>query len=251
MANAYDYLVEKISEIIDANSAKTICDYGCGNGQLLNKLSMRWENKVKLYGIDYFSAMPEETKLQVNHKIEYIDKNSSSFDKLIQKEKVFDLIISTFSLHHYQYPVSEMRTIHNLTSPEGYNVFMDINFHNNNDSQLITNIHTFNSEMFTAFLGKYHRHHYTLEEAIDLISSNDVSVVETLNRKFDTDIHECEENLTHAIKHIDKAICLSESFDSPILKNYFQMIFEYERKLINQYKLDYSDVFIIVTRKDE
>ena len=248
MANPYAYLVEKIVELVDANSLKSICDYGCGKGELLNLLSNRLDKDVSLTGIDYFEHLSKNHR-PVSDRIKYIDKNSKEIEVIIETDGKYDLVVSSFALHHYQYPIYELKSIYNLTTPSGYNLFLDTNFQNNNDAQMITNIHTFDSEIFTSFMGKYHRHHYTLDEAIDIISSNRVHIIEAKTKKFDFTHDEREKDSADALRHVDNSLEICNGLDSPILKNYLKMILGYERNLIGDYGIDYSQVFIIVTRK--
>jgi len=100
MAGREDFLVPKIVELIKKYELKSICDYGCGNGTLLNKIKTVLPDLSNLTGVDYFNRFGDEYKFgEKTIGIEFIDKESENFKEL-SKQKNFDLIISTFALHH-------------------------------------------------------------------------------------------------------------------------------------------------------
>ena len=107
MAEMNNFILSKILPIITSNNYKTICDYGCGNGEILEKLQKEIPN-LNLFGIDYFEKY--KIKKPQNSIVKYVDRGNKKFPDL-QKENKFDMIFSSFALHHFQYPVSEIQLL--------------------------------------------------------------------------------------------------------------------------------------------
>lgn len=248
MPNIQEYLDQRLLKLIKTHSLKSICDYGCGNGDLLQRISKRVEADVSLTGIDYISLWPEEHRPVSNDRIAFIDREGNEFKKLIKERGKYDLIISSFALHHYQYPIKELNTIENLLAHGGCLFIADLNFDNDNDSQTVKNISSFIDETFSAFRKKYHRHHYTLEEAKDLLSSVNLLICDAHDAKVDIG-NDIKEDTQHSIEHADRLLELNRQFKNPILEDFFKLTIDYKKKILKKHKIDYSSMFVIVARK--
>lgn len=247
MSSQHDFISKKIIPIINSNKIKTILDYGCGEGEVLKQLSLH-DNQLSLYGTDYLSSYPAETRLQSTDKITFVDKKSPEYEKLLIKK--FDLIISTFALHHYKLPISELQTLEGLLSTDGYLFIADMNSLNNSNAKNVKHLCSFIGEAFAFNLGKYHRHHYSLEEALDCIKGTNLKIEiaeDHIIEKTSEELQkEAKETIDHNNNHILKAL---SKLPNPMLENYFENSFKNLNQLLEQHYIDYSSFFIIVAKK--
>ncbi len=175
MAEMYDFILTKLMPMIETYKIKNICDYGCGDGELLEKLNTQ-KKDLSLTGIDYFSKFGDKNPQNNKSDISYIDRESAEYEKLSELNK-FDMVLSTFALHHFQYPIGELQLLTDLVKSGGYLVFVDLVFQTDNQAKIAKNISSYIEEMGLAIKGHYHRHHYTLEEVKDLIKAIPVEIV--------------------------------------------------------------------------
>ncbi|MGM0608734.1 MAG: class I SAM-dependent methyltransferase [Candidatus Muiribacteriota bacterium] len=171
--NLDEFIFEKISNIIKEKNLHNILDFGCGSGELLKKLAREHPDK-NFYGVDYFSLFGKKIDNE-NLNIKFIDKDGPEFESLF-KNLSFELIITLFTLHHFKYPVKELQTIESLLEEDGTFFLLDHDFDNSNSELSMKNIHFFVMEICDAFQNKYHRHHYHVEEALDLMEATDLKV---------------------------------------------------------------------------
>lgn len=235
------FILSKILPIITKNKCKTICDYGCGNGELLEKLQKENPN-LNLLGIDYFNKYKIE--IPQNTTVKYIDRGNNEFSNL-QKDDKFDMIISTFALHHFQYPVSEIQLLSDLIKPNGFLIFIDFAFKNDSRSKITKNISSFIEEMGASIKGRYHRHHYTLAEAKDLLNAIPIEICEACEETNELSEDEKKENIEHKLKR-NSIIQKNIKEKAPdFWKEVWIPFFEQEKKLLESNGIDYSSLFFI------
>ena len=245
MAEMNKFILSKILPIISKNKCITICDYGCGNGELLEKLQKENQN-LNLFGIDYFNKFKIETPK--NTTVKYVDRENDEFPKL-QKDNKFDMIISTFALHHFQYPVSEIQLLSDLIKPNGFLIFIDFVFQNDSRSKITKNISSFIEEMGASIKGQYHRHHYTLAEAKDLLKAIPSEICEAFEEINELSEDDKKENSEHKLKR-NSIIQKNIKEKAPdFWKEVWIPFFEQERILIEKNGIDYSSLFLIYAKR--
>jgi SAM-dependent methyltransferase len=248
MAAIDTYVQNLIIDFIREEDEESVCDYGCGKGGLLDLLDREFPGRLRLAGVDYFSRFPETQRRGTGAGIVFVDRETDEFQDLLQG-RGFDLVVSTYALHHYQYPVGELRNMAALLARGGAMIIADLAFDNLNRAQIVKNICSYVWESLDAFRGKYHRHHYTLEEALDIVSAADVEVTEASKKRIPLDDADLDEETRSQLAHFDRAMAALPEFKDPIMRDYFGFLIPRARALVEEYRIDYSSILIIIARK--
>jgi ubiquinone/menaquinone biosynthesis C-methylase UbiE len=248
MAAIDTFVQSMVISLIERGTIASVCDYGCGTGDLLEELDNEFPGRLHLAGVDYFSRFPHTGRPQARTNIALIDRGTSQYDELLERSR-FDLVVSKFSLHHYQYPIAEIRNMATLLNPRGTMVLADLAFENLNDAQIVKNICSYAWENLDSLRGKYHRHHYTLEEALDIMSAIDVEVTESFNRNIPPDDADLEEETQSQLTHITGLLEVLPDFKNRIVRDYFSVLFPYLKTLVQEHNIDHSSIFVIVAQR--
>ncbi|MDI6739958.1 MAG: class I SAM-dependent methyltransferase [Candidatus Edwardsbacteria bacterium] len=249
MPTANVFLDRSILGSIRRTGAKTVCDYGCGEGALLKRLGQRTAHRLRLIGIDYFSARPKSEQPENSGNIVFIDRASSEYKRLAARGNAFDLIVSTFTLHHFKRPVEDLTNLKKLLKPRGTLFLADLAFKNNSDSQTAKNLCSFLSEEFHAFQGKYHRHHYTVDEARSLFDAAGFTIERAHSVTIDFPASERKEETAHAMENLGRMRSANRKSGNAVQRAYFNRRFEAMGKLVRRYGIDYSQLLAITARK--
>ena len=171
-------IMSHLSESIAQHKVTSICDYGCGDGRLLGKLHERFPDLVNLAGIDSWSDETCIREKPVEGTIEYIDNTSEEFIGFLHKSS-FDLVFSTFALHHFQFPMQELKRMEALLAPGGELVLIDMYRDYRDVESIVDNVSFYNNQMLISSLkGLFHRIPYTREEVADLLLALDVVLID-------------------------------------------------------------------------
>jgi ubiquinone/menaquinone biosynthesis C-methylase UbiE len=247
MADIHTYILDNIKTTINEHKIRRICDYGCGQGDLLKKLN-NFDANLELTGVDYFSKFRrDKPTTDIDSSVKYIDKDSEEFSS-IQDECKFDMLISTFAMHHFKYPIQELKTIVNMVKTEGILVFVDFSFINDTSARITKNISSFIEEMGAAIKGGYHRHHYTLAEAVDLLGALPVEVFDSFEAVNDLSKEEIKSNVEQKIKRNARIIKNISEKAPEDWKNLWLPFFEQEKYLLERNGVDYSNIFFIIAK---
>jgi len=87
--------------------------------------------------------------------------------------------MSTMALHHYRYPVRELRLISRLVNPGGILFLADWRPSRETPAQAAQTFVSLVDEAWCEATGGFHRHHYTLAEALDLLVCTGLEVLES------------------------------------------------------------------------
>ena len=248
MAEMHDFIISKLLPIIEENGCMNICDYGCGDGELLEKLIKR-NPDLNLTGIDYLNMYGENNpQNKKNTKVKYVERKSDEFGNLKDSGQ-FDLVISTFALHHYQYPVSELQLISNLMSDNGLLVIFDHMFKIDSRAEVTKAISSFISEIERSIKRSYHRHHYTLDEAKDLLKTfpNKIILAEELKNEMTEE--EINEENNYGLNRNRKIQGIINKNATDYWKSVWLPLFKLEESLLDEYGIDYSSIFCICAKK--
>ncbi len=233
-------LYDKILDLAGNKKLRTICDYGCGDGELLSYLNEHIPG-LELYGIDYFSKFGGGEEETVFTKI---DRDCDDFRDLINSRR-FDLVISTHALHHFQYPVNELRTIGSMITPGGYLDLYDHCFDRDSWRGYSRSLSSLISEATSALRGNYHRHHFTLEEAVDLAAVISGEVV--LQEEFRLEITDDDYTRT-ALKNIERNQGIIEKIKANWPQDWqdiFVSLYELDCRTIEKHGMDPSKMLHI------
>lgn len=254
MGAADNFINRKLMDLIKGQRIGSICDYGCGSGELLRRLRERVSPECRLVGVDYFLRWPVDSRPGLVDGVQFIDRESDEFKALLttnRPDEKFDLVISSFALHHFRLPVTEMGNLRALSASQGRLLVIDFGFENKSDSETVKNITSFAGEMLAAFRGKFHRHHYTLEEALDLFKAIPVQIIDSGEVRLAISDDEKGEDLAHSIRHHDHDLKAIQTIEKPILVNYLTDLAQTNVKLLKQCGIDYSLVFFILGQRKE
>jgi ubiquinone/menaquinone biosynthesis C-methylase UbiE len=172
-------IIKCLMSTVDKQNINSICDYGCGDGRILKKIKKKLPSKIRYTGIDFWSneyckkIMPENEE-----SINFIDNGNPEIDEFLENNH-YDLVFSSFALHHFRLPVKELKRIEHLVGPEGFLILIDM-FRDFTDVEKIAdNVYFFNSKMMMmALRGDYHRIPYTKEEICDLLLALDMEITD-------------------------------------------------------------------------
>ena len=246
----YDIILKKINILIEKYTIKSICDYGCGTGGLIDQLAKKLNKPIKFTGIEFFTLYSEEKRPQNRKNIKFIDKASDAFKTLLSCKDKYDLIITSFTLHHFKYPIAEIQTINKLLTKDGIIYLLDHSFVNETEENLVTNISSFTDEIIKSFIDQFHRHFYTLDEVLDLFKCINVKILESNNIKDSIQKIEIDKYTKHHLEHIEKKIKFIKNIDKTILRNYFEKLACIEKELVKKYKIDYSNYIEIIAKNE-
>ncbi|MGL5988449.1 class I SAM-dependent methyltransferase [Cetobacterium sp.] len=112
---------------IDPKKIEKILDLGCGKGELLKEIKVKFsylENKkqFQLFGVDISYKMIEKAKLG-NNGIEFKIGDS---EKLEFQDNFFEVITCLNSFHHYENPQKSLEEMYRVLSPGGNLVLGEI-----------------------------------------------------------------------------------------------------------------------------
>ncbi|GEM_PF-3075722 len=250
-----DAFIEKtVLSLLKRHGLRSICDYGCGGGDLLRRIDAATGGRLRLAGVDYFSkgrrwrkewALPPAS---ASGNLTFVDRGSPGFRKLAGGKGGFDLVTSFCALHHFQYPCAELRTIRSLAGPGGLVLLADWAFEGGRSGSA-KDVFSFLSESFHAFAGKYHRHHYTPEQAEDLLLATDLRIIRTETVRFRNPGRVRErsrDNALHSLGHMRMA---NGKTKDRIARGYFEREFDLVEPLVKKHGIDYPSMFLITARR--
>jgi ubiquinone/menaquinone biosynthesis C-methylase UbiE len=159
-----------VEPIIKEYSVRSVCDHGCGNGDLLRCLAERFPGHLELTGVDRFSTMCESHRPDEIPGVRLVDRDGVEYGQL-SAEPGFDLVLSCFALHHYSLPVAELKGLSRMLRPGGRLFLADWLFGGQEPAQVVKDLLSLTEEAYAAVSGRYHRHHYTVPEAVELVEA--------------------------------------------------------------------------------
>ena len=249
--DSFDSFVDqKVLDVIEKKTVRSVCDYGCGEGGLLSRLAEKKVIDGSLAGVDVFSQFCCGNRKPPSFSgIEFIDRDSDVFGNLI-RDRRFDLVVSSQTLHHFRTPVRELRNLWQLTREGGYVLFVDVDFSRESDGQITKNLHSLLAEALSAMRGSFHRHHLTLDEALDLISAVPFEVVEAKTEKLNPHQDEKRETTDRVVQGVVQTL-EKITFKNPLVGDVFHQAFRSFRKLAESTGVEYTSLMCILLKKPE
>lgn len=241
------YIEEKVREIIQRAQPHSFCDYGCGEGVLLARLSKERVINGPLAGIDRFSRFPADKRPAIQTGLRFIDRENEDFSAFCKNEQ-FDLVLASHALHHFRTPIKELRSLWELTRPGGHVLIIDIDFAHDTKEQEARNLHSLVSEAYAAMTGRFHRHYYTLDEALDLVSALPFSIIESRSDRLNPPHEERVRITTEALEHVQK-IKDKMVFPHPFLKDFFSSAYDFLGRSTPATGIDYSSLMYILLQR--
>jgi ubiquinone/menaquinone biosynthesis C-methylase UbiE len=167
-----------LATILDKNNIRSICDYGCGGGRIIKLLKDKYPNTIKFTGIDFWSSEFSNKEMPENEEqINFIDNGSLNIGKFIEAN-CFDIVFSSYALHHFRLPIKELKRMESLISPNGFLILFDIYKDYTDEKTVADNVFFCHSQMMMAMRGSYHRIPYTKDEISDLLLALDMKFTE-------------------------------------------------------------------------
>jgi ubiquinone/menaquinone biosynthesis C-methylase UbiE len=117
----YEYLRNAQDFVLKIAALKeniNFLDIGCGTGRAVGKAAQMANYKGTFYGIDLSAKMIDKAKENFNNPdiFHFIKANSN---EIPLDDNTFDVIICTYSFHHYLYPGKVMKEIYRLLKTGG------------------------------------------------------------------------------------------------------------------------------------
>ena len=243
MSDIYQQITQICTQLITENNVKTVLDYGCGKGHLL-ELIQKENPDIMLYGTDYF----KKNGIQPvnNPSIQFIDRED--IDNSFSNHS-FDLIVSTFALHHFQYPVSELQKIYAFLTNNGHFIMFDHQIVLDSHAKIVKTVSSLIGEIEGCLKKSYHRHHYTIEEAKDLFKAIPVNIEAVVELKDQISTEEMLEDQQEKLERNRKIQQMVSQNSSDFMKSIWLPLYQLEEKLIESYQIDFTDVFYILAKK--
>jgi len=243
MSDIYQQITQICTQLITENNVKTVLDYGCGKGHLLELLQSK-NPDVQFFGTDYFRKY--DIKLVNNNSIQFIDRED--IDNSFSNHS-FDLIVSTFALHHFQYPVSELQKIYAFLTNNGHFIMFDHQIVLDSHAKIVKTVSSLIGEIEGCLKKSYHRHHYTIEEAKDLFKAIPVNIEAVVELKDQISTEEMLEDQQEKLERNRKIQQMVSQNSSDFMKSIWLPLYQLEEKLIESYQIDFTDVFYILAKK--
>ena len=171
-------IIRYLVSIVDMQNINSICDYGCGDGRILKKMEKKLPRRIRYTGIDFWSSEHSMYQMPKNEKsINFIDNESPKIEEFMENNQ-YDLVFSSFALHHFRLPIKELKRIERLVSIEGYFILIDIHRDYTDLEKIAENVRQFHSQMMMGIRGDHHRIPYTKEETCDLFLALDMEITD-------------------------------------------------------------------------
>lgn len=164
MNTEYREIVKRVAKIAGERGARAVCDYGCGNGRVIEGL-LAAGRSAEYTGVDFMAEYP-----QPGPGARYVDRAGGDYTELLKGGGKFDLVFICNSIPHFKDPCSEFGNITGLLKPGGALYIDDIAFTNETEADVARNIDCYIEEIMRGFKGEYCRHFYSPDEVIDLLS---------------------------------------------------------------------------------
>lgn len=247
--SSQSFIAARVESLVTRHSVKSLCDYGCGRGELLRNLRDRFPKTLSLTGVDYFARMCEKHRPAGADGVGLVDRGSPDFGKLARKPG-FDLIVSSMALHHYQYPVSELRLVSGMLRRGGVLFLADWRPANESPAQAAQTVVSLVDEAWCAATGGFHRHHYTIDEAQDLLGSAELEVLESSEESVehaDPDRREYNEGKLALFR--SRLDSIEDHGLSPAFQEVMRTLLTNGVELVEKHGLDLTACFTITARK--
>lgn len=249
MSDSKELIVKQLIPLIEEHNCRTVCDYGCGDSELLQMLLAN-NSSLQLTGIDYFEHANENEINNAKAKgIHLIERASVEYKELCA-EPVFDMIVSTFALHHFQYPVQELQSIAHLVKPGGLLAFFEHKHDPTTRAGINKAIISFISELQMSLSKGYHRHHYSLEEAKDLFLALPVTIRVAESFKNEKTEEEKKEDKDFWLTRNKNEQGDITQYASEYWKNIWLPMLAVAEKQMEEFGIDFSELFMIVAERN-
>ena len=247
------FALEAISDIAKKYDVRSLCDIGCGGAFLLSELRSIVSSDVQLTGIDFKTQLPnEETRLRLK-PITFVGRETDDFQALyskkLRKSEGFNLIVSTMALHHFRYPLSELGTIAKLTKPGGYVWIYDFSFQIKSETDFLRASLSLMDEAFANLIGEFHRHHFTLAEALDLIKEETWEIIEAKEFRLMLEKDEAADESQRMLQTCKKKLSRFYEIEDERARAWLQKSFEYLETRLGQFPIDFIPVFSLLLKK--
>ncbi len=113
----HDGVISKLNHI----SFNNLLDVGCGTGNLLSRISSKYE--VKIAGVD---ISPDRLEIARDKLGEKADLRVGDSENLPFDDECFDVITCTDSFHHYPHPGNVLIEFKRILKPEGHIIIADL-----------------------------------------------------------------------------------------------------------------------------
>ncbi|MGL4402221.1 MAG: class I SAM-dependent methyltransferase [Fusobacteriaceae bacterium] len=105
---------------IDGEETRKILDLGCGKGELLEEIKIKFDNcenqkQFQLFGVDISPKMIEKARLK-NDEIEFKIGDSENLEF---SDNFFEVITCLNSFHHYENPEKSLAEMYRVLTPGG------------------------------------------------------------------------------------------------------------------------------------
>lgn len=243
------FLDRAVLGLIKRTGARAVCDYGCGDGSLLKRIDQNTSHRLRLTGIDFFSSWKEEDRPKGAGNLRFIDRAAREYQRLAGRGRAFDLIVSTYALHHFREPLAELAALRKLLKPNGTLFVTDLEFSTENDARITTNLFSYLSEEYQAFRGRYHRHPYTAEEARSLFAAAGFDAVRVRSVAVGYPESERAQDTGHALHHLRRMRDANRTTSGAALRDHFARRLGQMIRLVRRHGIDYSRLFTITAAR--
>ncbi len=242
MLEKHKRLFEVVMKTISSNNITEICDYGCGDGEFL-EIIREHNASVKLTGIDFFRKHSIIAR-KIND-CRYLERE----EDLLQSGNKYDLIISSFSLHHFQHPVKELRMINTLLKEQGTIILFDHLLKTNCSTKIVKSLDSFISALNGTLGNDAHRQFYSMEEVRDLVEVIPVKIISAEEVAMNFTEEKLKLFQDFDLNRISQELDRLRAESNGILKEIAVTLAELQQKLLTKYGIDYGDFLCFVLQK--
>ncbi len=238
MKNEHKEIIRRIADIARQYGCKKICDYGCGNGRLIEALKAAGI-RAEYTGIDFIADYPELKDGQ-GPDTRYIDRAGAAYEELLRSGETFDLIFICNSIPHFKQPCREFSNITSLMGKDSLLHISDINFINETEADIARNIDCYIEELALNFRKDFCRHFYAVDEVLDLLEPFGLETVAREEYRVPPTPEERVSDTARLLEHYDRRLAGLKRVERTTLNLFMAELLSAGRKAVEKNGADYS-----------
>ena len=247
MKNEHKEITERIAGIARKYGCKKICDYGCGNGRLIEALKAAGVS-ASYTGIDFIADYPE-LKDSPGAETRYIDRAGAAYEELLRSGEKFDLVFICNSIPHFKRPCREFSNITSLMGKGSLLHIADINFINETEADTARNIDCYIEELALNFRNDFCRHFYAVGEVMDLLEPFGLETVAREEYRVPPSPEEKLSDTARLLEHYDRRLAGLKRAERSTLNLFMEELVSAGRKAVEKNGADYSARYGLLFKK--
>jgi len=237
MRHEHELVADQLLNIIREHSIKSVCDYGCADGAVLELLYQKAPSDVFFTGFDFFHDQNQMTKKNKD-RLTFVDRKSEDFN-MIRNEQNYDLVILMHTVSHFNTPVTEMKNVLKFLKSGSYIYIVEIAYDKKTPSEIASYFGVFLEELHQELSDDYLTRHYTKEQLVDLLALEDLDLVFCDTETYEAPKDETDK-VTESLIKVYQDWHDSYNDANEVKKSFMSQMFKIEIELLKKYSYSAS-----------